>query len=157
MRRSNRGQTLGRFLARQRLPCEYFWEKQGGGTFLGAPNDRLLIALGSPRTTGETALPIPRSEKLKVFWTGRGGQSILCSAFRKQKTPNWRAFQAISQKQMANFSAGPRLRGGEGGIRTLDTGFSPYNGLANRRLQPLGHLSAACHAYFIVHALSAFG
>jgi hypothetical protein len=38
----------------------------------------------------------------------------------------------------------PLLRlntGGEGGIRTLDTGVSPYNGLANRRLQPLGHLS----------------
>jgi hypothetical protein len=33
--------------------------------------------------------------------------------------------------------------GGEAGIRTLDTGFSPYNGLANRRLQPLGHLTAA--------------
>ena len=33
------------------------------------------------------------------------------------------------------------LSGGEGGIRTLDTGVSPYNGLANRRLQPLGHLS----------------
>jgi hypothetical protein len=32
--------------------------------------------------------------------------------------------------------------GGEGGIRTLDTGVSPYNGLANRRLQPLGHLSS---------------
>jgi hypothetical protein len=32
--------------------------------------------------------------------------------------------------------------GGEGGIRTPDTGVSPYNGLANRRLQPLGHLSA---------------
>ena len=31
--------------------------------------------------------------------------------------------------------------GGEGGIRTPDTGVSPYNGLANRRLQPLGHLS----------------
>src|SRR5271157_4866605 len=31
--------------------------------------------------------------------------------------------------------------GGEGGIRTPGTGFSPYNGLANRRLQPLGHLS----------------
>src|SRR5689334_11393061 len=30
---------------------------------------------------------------------------------------------------------------GEGGIRTLDTGVNPYNGLANRRLQPLGHLS----------------
>ena len=31
--------------------------------------------------------------------------------------------------------------GGEAGIRTLDTGFGPYNGLANRRLQPLGHLT----------------
>ena len=34
------------------------------------------------------------------------------------------------------------VSGGERGIRTLDTGISPYNGLANRRLQPLGHLSA---------------
>jgi hypothetical protein len=33
------------------------------------------------------------------------------------------------------------VSGGEGGIRTPDTGVSPYNGLANRRLQPLGHLS----------------
>ena len=33
--------------------------------------------------------------------------------------------------------------GGEAGIRTLDTGFGPYNGLANHRLQPLGHLTAA--------------
>jgi hypothetical protein len=30
---------------------------------------------------------------------------------------------------------------GEGGIRTLDRALQPYNGLANRRLQPLGHLS----------------
>src|SRR5919201_753052 len=33
--------------------------------------------------------------------------------------------------------------GGAGGIRTLDTAFQPYNGLANRRLQPLGHRSVA--------------
>jgi hypothetical protein len=33
--------------------------------------------------------------------------------------------------------------GGEAGIRTLDRAFRPYNGLANRRLQPLGHLTAA--------------
>src|SRR5207249_6212245 len=32
-------------------------------------------------------------------------------------------------------------RYGEGGIRTPDKAFRPYNGLANRRLQPLGHLS----------------
>ena len=31
--------------------------------------------------------------------------------------------------------------GGGRGIRTLDTAFQPYNGLANRRLQPLGHPS----------------
>ena len=41
-----------------------------------------------------------------------------------------------------------QVDGGEGGIRTLDTGFGPYNGLANRRLQPLGHLSAACYQKF---------
>src|SRR5436190_23791373 len=41
------------------------------------------------------------------------------------------------------FDAGRRRAkiGGEAGIRTLDTAFGPYNGLANRRLQPLGHLT----------------
>src|SRR3954463_3080176 len=34
------------------------------------------------------------------------------------------------------------LRGGEGGIRTLDGGIHPHNALAGRRLQPLGHFSA---------------
>ena len=33
--------------------------------------------------------------------------------------------------------------GGEGGIRTLGTGISQYNGLANRRIRPLCHLSGA--------------
>ena len=33
--------------------------------------------------------------------------------------------------------------GGDGGIRTLDRALQPYNGLANRRLQPLGHISRA--------------
>ena len=33
--------------------------------------------------------------------------------------------------------------GGERGIRTPDRGLGPYNGLANRRLQPLGHLSGS--------------
>jgi hypothetical protein len=36
----------------------------------------------------------------------------------------------------------PRAKGGgAGGIRTLDRALQPYNGLANRRLQPLGHSS----------------
>ena len=34
------------------------------------------------------------------------------------------------------------MNGGEGGIRTLDRGLSPYSGLANRRPQPLGDFSA---------------
>ena len=34
-----------------------------------------------------------------------------------------------------------RKYGGAGGIRTLDRALQPYNGLANRRLQPLGHSS----------------
>jgi hypothetical protein len=33
--------------------------------------------------------------------------------------------------------------GGDGGIRTLDRALQPYNGLANRRLQPLGHVSGS--------------
>jgi len=32
-------------------------------------------------------------------------------------------------------------KSGEAGIRTRDKDLTPYNGLANRRLQPLGHLS----------------
>ena len=38
---------------------------------------------------------------------------------------------------------------GEGEIRTPDTGFSPYNGLANRRLRPLGHLSKRDAWYYL--------
>src|SRR6516165_5248022 len=52
--------------------------------------------------------------------------------------------------RMAHVNAGryascweyARYTGGEGGIRTPDRAVKPYNGLANRRLQPLGHLSA---------------
>jgi hypothetical protein len=39
------------------------------------------------------------------------------------------------------MNAGFNKSGGEGGIRTLGTGVSPYNGLANRRIRPLCHLS----------------
>ena len=39
------------------------------------------------------------------------------------------------------FSESHWDNGGERGIRTPDTAFRPYNDLANRRLQPLGHLS----------------
>jgi hypothetical protein len=35
----------------------------------------------------------------------------------------------------------PAGESGEGGIRTLDTSLSSYNGLANRPFRPLRHLS----------------
>jgi hypothetical protein len=43
---------------------------------------------------------------------------------------------------MKQFNALMLAHGGDGGIRTLDRALQPYNGLANRRLQPLGHVSA---------------
>jgi hypothetical protein len=55
-----------------------------------------------------------------------------------------RGFPAGSGSE--NITTG--LYGGERGIRTLDRAFKPYNGLANRRLQPLGHLSGSgCGQY----------
>ena len=47
--------------------------------------------------------------------------------------------------------------GGEGGIRTPDRSVSPYNGLANRRLQPLGHLSGGYAASSIVSVSGLIG
>ena len=44
-------------------------------------------------------------------------------------------------KASRNTATLKRQAGGDGGIRTLDRALQPYNGLANRRLQPLGHIS----------------
>jgi hypothetical protein len=43
--------------------------------------------------------------------------------------------------RITNLEIPDKSNGGEGGIRTLGTGVSPYNGLANRRIRPLCHLS----------------
>ena len=52
-------------------------------------------------------------------------------------------------RNMARFT-GENSSGGEGGIRTPGTSFGSYNGLANRRLQPLGHLSGVLFYQFII-------
>jgi hypothetical protein len=36
------------------------------------------------------------------------------------------------------------IKNGEGGIRTRGAGLYPHDGLANRCLKPLGHLSKLC-------------
>jgi hypothetical protein len=70
-----------------------------------------------------------------VFEKGLG--SAVSPVRFQGKTSKFGPFAAI----LLSSQPRDRLRGGEGGIRTLGTGISPYNGLANRRLQPLGHLS----------------
>ena len=45
--------------------------------------------------------------------------------------------------KLLNLLVNIRGSGGDGGIRTLDRALQPYNGLANRRLQPLGHISVS--------------
>jgi hypothetical protein len=50
----------------------------------------------------------------------------------------------MSSIRCVTYVSGPdKLKdGGDGGIRTLDRPLQAYNGLANRRLQPLGHISS---------------
>jgi hypothetical protein len=47
----------------------------------------------------------------------------------------------LRDRLLLRVSGQIRNTGGAGGIRTLDRALQPYNGLANRRLQPLGHSS----------------
>src|SRR5437763_7610111 len=59
-----------------------------------------------------------------------------------------RESRSCFQKKDPSARMSLRLNG-ERGIRTPDTGLTPYNGLANRRLQPLGHLSGSADDHFI--------
>lgn len=56
-----------------------------------------------------------------------------------------RCYQAAQcRNRLCPCHAKPKAQdGGDRGIRTLDRALQPYNGLANRRLQPLGHISVA--------------
>src|SRR5437660_688383 len=48
--------------------------------------------------------------------------------------------------ELSELTEGVLAEYGEAGIRTRDRDLTPYNGLANRRLQPLGHLSGHANA-----------
>lgn len=54
----------------------------------------------------------------------------------------WRLTERISAGAALAWKPAEHGAGGGEGIRTLDKALGPYNGLANRRLQPLGHPSA---------------
>jgi hypothetical protein len=58
---------------------------------------------------------------------------------------NFASMRAEGSSLLGDF----KRNGGERGIRTPGRGVSPYNGLANRRLQPLGHLSGVYRTDYI--------
>ena len=71
------------------------------------------------------------------------------------QVPRINNLAALAKKNLIDMK---RLKhGGEGGIRTLGTGVSPYNGLANRRIRPLCHLSEltinSCVRTDVLHTL----
>jgi len=106
-----------------------------------SPNPQLLIALHSPNRLRETGLRMCPPEK------SRDSDALHCRVVRSlqsglsRKNREMRACFAHLARNTGGNSLQPRLRGGERGIRTLGTGVSPYNGLANRRIRPLCHLS----------------
>ena len=104
-------------------------------------NPRLLIALHSPSVLCETGLRVGPPENRRdsdpvLSRAVRSLQSGLLRNYREQ----WASFAYFGENN-GGVSLQLRLAGGEGGIRTLGTGISPYNGLANRRIRPLCHLS----------------
>ena len=65
--------------------------------------------------------------------------------------PPFANFRLITEAARICAKGAALVRNGETGIRTPDTDLTPYNGLANRRLQPLGHLSRTSRG-IILHA-----
>jgi hypothetical protein len=88
---------------------------------------------------GKTEIPLPAAERSPKHVNVSGGSCELPSILLQRPT----------QRQRGQTSSLENLTGGEGGIRTPDRGVSPYNGLANRRLQPLGHLSGGLRLWLL--------
>src|SRR5882724_9509649 len=77
----------------------------------------------------------PNTVACHASWAREGTEvSIAVKVFRRDDVQK--------DKEPPGISPAAQCLGGGRGIRTLDRDLSPYNGLANRRLQPLGHPSA---------------
>ena len=70
----------------------------------------------------------------------RGPQSGLDATGSRQVGANL-GNHTRSNENLFNIKILAKPNGGDAGIRTLDRALQPYNGLANRRLEPLGHVS----------------
>src|ERR1700730_7087174 len=93
------------------------------------PNPRLLIALHSPNALPQTGLLMCLPEKRRTL-TAFGAEQSVPQSGLSTNYREIRASFAYFGGQRGELSLQLRLRGGEGGIRTLGTGVSPYNGLA---------------------------
>jgi hypothetical protein len=120
------------------------WGAHPASHVLLAPLDARGAAKGDPGarpacgSDHDPALHAPQSG------SPRRGDRAAGAAVRRSKL--WRYIgNGGPAAKTINESGG--ITGGEAGIRTLDRGLSPYNGLANRRLRPLGHLTARLQVY----------
>src|SRR3954465_4519579 len=105
---------------------------------------RRSMRSGSIQTPGR---PTTRMSTFRSLVISRSRCRVPSFRSRNIRRPSWKEVR----RRPAGWQGGRRPRNGraladesvygERGIRTLDTGLTPYNGLANRRLQPLGHLS----------------
>jgi hypothetical protein len=104
------------------------------------------------RAPGESPLPAPFGRRRRVGSNSRGHAPDHRANRRKHTVPTSVSAQTAAIDGIcgncgkhSGVQISPkclkRWIGGDGGIRTLDRALQPYNGLANRRLQPLGHVS----------------
>ena len=84
----------------------------------------------------------PRSTKsLACHLPSNGGSDETRGDRRRRKAASGHNRANPTKPCCQNRSSESNSINGEGGIRTRGTGNTPYDGLANRCLQPLGHLS----------------
>ena len=117
--------------------------RRSRGNKTGGEHKGLVQRHTGPVETGKSAARAEEREPAAMnilqtspvtLWQLRRGADGRMSYRRGLK---WRPAFIDGPFSGSRFSAA----GGDGGIRTLDRALQPYNGLANRRLQPLGHVS----------------
>ena len=98
-----------------------------------SPHHRFVIALHSPDRVTETGLRLCPPEKGQQIEAIRSRSVRSLQSALRTKYCEIRACFAYFGAKGGAVSLQVRLAGGEGGIRTLGTGVSPYNGLAIHR------------------------
>ena len=101
-----------------------------------SPHHRFVIALSSPDRVIETGLRMCPPEKGPQIDALRSRAVRSLRSTLRTKYCEIRACLAYFAAKGGAVSLQFRLAGGEGGIRTLGTGVSPYNGLANGSFSP---------------------